>query len=223
MINGELNNFLSSLANAFRAQKGTSDSINAQNFTNEIQQLPDEYDLAAQFLNKTVVSLTDNVGAIQSLTTTYCFQGFSLLTTINLPSCTSIAGGCFRQCSNLTTVILPSSAAVSYSCFAECTSLSVFSCNCAVSTGTFYSCSNLAYAKVKLTGNTAYTFQYCTNLQTLDLTGMTSATSASTTCFTSTPLLSGEGVVYVRPSLLTQFKSLVPWSSMNLQAKESED
>ena len=88
----------------------------------------------------------------------------------------------------------------------------------------FKSCSNLTTANFPAAtsiGDSA--FQGCSNLTALILRSETMATLDSTSAFTSTPIKSGTGYIYVPAALVDSYKADTNWSTYAAQFRAIED
>ena len=179
----------------------------------------------------------------------YSFDGCKALTTADFQFVTSIGSGTFRDCSSLTSVDLPQVTTTLDNIFRNCPNLT--SVNMPhitdVASNSFVGCSNLTSANfqfVKSIGQ--YAFNGCTALTTADLPAATSinsnafngctllttlilrntskiATLSNKNAFTSTPIASGAGYIYVPRDLVDSYKSATNWSNYTAQFRAIED
>ena len=159
----------------------------------------------------------------------YAFVSCSSLTSINCSSCTSIGTSAFAYCSNLTIASFPACTSIGNYAFNWCTSLATIyfpSCT-TISTNAFYSCRVLTEASFSACGLICSSaFQYCYHLISLNLTGVSSVpTLSSTNAFQSTPLYNystsaGQwGSIYVPSSLYASFQTATNWSNASIKAR----
>ena len=88
----------------------------------------------------------------------------------------------------------------------------------------FHSCSALASVDFPVAtsiGN--YAFSYCSKLTALILRSETMATLRDTIVFTSTPIASGTGYIYVPRALVDSYKAASDWSTYANQIRSIED
>lgn len=178
----------------------------------------------------------------------YAFDDCSKLTTVNLPNATSIGRNAFNTCTQLTTVSLPSTTSMVSNTFAGSSNLKSVDLPklTSICTGNFYNCNQLEVVNIPLATNvddSAFyacsalpkidlpnvtsigrnAFAKCSNLKTLILRSSTMCTLSATGAFTSTPIKSGEGYIYVPRDLIDQYKSATNWSTFAAQFRVLED
>ena len=125
--NNNLTDFLTGVANAIRAKKGTTDLINPQDFESQIASIETggRTNKLPQVVDKTVTEITAE--DLQGATTigNAVFASCSSLTSITIPdSVTIIGGSAFNGCRSLTSVMIGSSiTSIGGSAFASCSSL----------------------------------------------------------------------------------------------------
>lgn len=185
---------------------------------------------APVFYNNTglqTVSLPNVAGQISA----YAFFGCSKLTSVSLPSLTKLNDRVFSGCTKLTSVDLPTVTEIptnngSYT-FYNCTSLTSIYLPALQTTGsfTFYSCTSLATVDLPMaTSIGAQLFNRCSSLETLILRATDAiATLGHTNAFTSTPIASGTGYIYVPSSLVDTYKADSKWSTYADQIRAIED
>ena len=117
---------------------------------------------------------------------------------------TSIGRSAFYACSKLTTADFP--AATSIGSYA------------------FYACSKLTTADFPAaTSIGSYAFNSCSALTALILRSGTMATLGGTGAFSSTPINSGTGYIYVPAALVDSYKAASNWSTYANQIRAIED
>ena len=88
----------------------------------------------------------------------------------------------------------------------------------------FYSCENLAIADLKALLEIGYNAFYgCSKLTALILRSETMATLKTTGAFSSTPIKSGTGYIYVPAALVDSYKAASNWSTYANQFRAIED
>lgn len=135
---------------------------------------------------------------------TYAFYSCTSLTSINFPACTTIGESAFYNCSKLTSVNFPVCTSVGSNAFYGCTSLTSVVLNACTSiySSAFYS---------------------CTNLTTLILCASSVCKLGASNVFTSTPIKSGTGYIYVPASLVTTYQAATNWTYFANQFRAIED
>ena len=126
------------------------------------------------------------------------FNECSLLTTINLPACTSVYTSAFANCSSLTIINLPACTTIGNSAFKSCTSLT--SANLPI-------CSYIGYSA----------FYNCTSLLAIILAYSSVVSIDNSYAFYNTPLSQSTytgtfGSIYVPASLVDAYKTANYWS-----------
>ena len=143
------------------------------------------------------------------------FSGCRSLTDAYFPSCSSIDKAAFKDCTSLQNISFPVMSIANQSAFMACTSLSI-----------------VDFPKCKTIGSQA--FMGCTDLKTISFpmgsaissqafqkTGILSAyflgssipTLTSTNVFSSTPIASGSGHIFVRESLYSSWIAASKWAT----------
>ena len=88
----------------------------------------------------------------------------------------------------------------------------------------FYKCSNLSTADfIAVTSIESVSFQDCSALTALILRSETMCTLESTNAFTSTPIASGTGYIYVPAALVDSYKAATNWRTYADQIRAIED
>ena len=148
--------------------------------------------------------------------TDYAFRADTLLTTVSLPLATSIGTYAFYNCTKLTTVSLPAVTSIGNNAFQYCSALTTPSIPLATSIGNnaFQYCSSLTTVSLPAaTGIGSYAFSGCWALTSLTLSKNQVATLSATNAFTSTPIASGTGYIYVPDDLVDQYKAATNWAT----------
>ena len=126
------------------------------------------------------------------------------ITEISSSSATSIGSYAFYSCSSLTTVDFPVATSIGTSAFQNCSSLTTANFPVATSIRTS-------------------AFQYCRSLKSLLLRNNKVCTLSNTSAFSSTPISSGTGYIYVPSSLIEQYKAATNWSTYAARFRALED
>lgn len=173
------------------------------------------------------------------------FQECSMLSNINAPLCTTISEYVFLSCNKLSSAIFPECISIGFSAFQNCYSLSTISFPKCITIGNlgFFSCNirEAIFPECKSVGDTVFVF--CTELSKIsfpkcehigsnafaECTKLLSAyfltnnvPTLGQSAFSNTPIMGKTtetggvpGSVYVKASLLSQFKSAQYWSSFS--------
>ena len=152
----------------------------------------------------------------------YC----SKLTAVNFPLLTSVGDSALEQCTSLTTVDFPLLTSVGTKAFRYCSKLTAVNFPLLTSVGTtvFEYCGKLTTVDFPLlTSIGSGAFKSCSVLTTLILRSSTLCTLSNTNAFTSTPIASGTGYIYVPRALVDSYKSATNWSTYASQFRALED
>lgn len=127
------------------------------------------------------------------------------LKTVNFPVATSIGQQAFKQCIELTTVNFPRVETIWGSAFAQCTELTTadFSMVASIERQVFYNCQKLTALILRKSDSV------CT------LSGIDA--------FTSTPIDSKTGYIYVPAALIDSYKTATNWTKYTDQFRAIED
>jgi hypothetical protein len=138
----------------------------------------------------------------------FTFDGCASLKDVNLPVVTSCPS--FQRCTSLETLTLPCVTGVEYQTFSGCTKLRVIDLPACVTTGSYYTYSN------------------CNALEALILRSTTMCVlstphTAPYNTFGGTPILNGEGYIYVPKALVASYKAATNWSALADKFRAIED
>lgn len=176
----------------------------------------------------------------------YAFSGCRSLTTAEFPQATSIGGSAFRycyglvtanfpqvitpignyafsKCSRLTTVSFPQATSIGQRAFEECSGLTTaeFPQVKIIEQYAFNKCTSLVTASFpEATRIDTYAFYLCGELTSLVLSNTEAVCKLNAiTAFTSTPIASGTGYIYVPDALVDSYKTANNWKNYAAQIK----
>ena len=211
---------LTDVADAIREKKGSNEPINAQNFANEIKNLPSGGDnvLADSIVNRTITEYVNNeITEIGD----YVFYLCKDLTSLSLSNVTKIGRQAFFECISLTTLEVPNIEEMSVQAIYGCKVLKeVYMPRLTyLNDQVFRACSALTRADIgNCTSIGAMSF-FMTKLDTLIIHTPSVCTLANTNVFDSTPIKSGTGYIYVPDDLVDAYKGATNWSTYASQIK----
>ena len=169
-------------------------------FVNTVDSIGDEA-LTSSIIDRSITEILDNyVTSIGG----NAFSGCSSLTTADFPAATSIGSSAFQSCSKLTTADFPAATSIGGNAFSGCSSLT---------TADFPAATSISGAA----------FHLCSKLTALILRSATMATLSSTSAFSSTPIASGTGYIYVPAALVDRYKAATNWSTYANKFRALED
>ena len=148
------------------------------------------------------------------------------ITEISSSSATSIGSYAFYSCIALTTADFPVATSIGSDAFYSCVALTTADFPVATSIGSyaFYFCRALTTADFPVaTSIESNAFRSCSKLKSLLLRGNNVCTLSNTSAFSSTPISSGTGYIYVPSSLIEQYKAKTNWSTYSAQFRALED
>lgn len=197
---------------------------------NEVYTVQSVDDLTNSILNKTITSLnTTNITSIGS----YAFFSCTNLSTVTT-TCTSIYDNAFAYCEKLKTVTATNCTRIYDFAFYQCGISSININNCTsiglnafayaglatislpacsyigIQAFTYNKFTTISLPKCKSIGSSA--FWNCSNLQYLWLTSTAVTTLANSNAFSGTKITATSGTIYVKSSLITQYKAANQWS-----------
>lgn len=146
------------------------------------------------------------------------------LTSVNLINVTSIGSYCFYA-SNLAELALPNlqyagDYSLASNAFSELHLLELISAG----SGLCSYCTNLVIAEFESLNSISFMmFAGCTNLQTLILRNHEMVELSDENAFNGTPLIAGEGYVYVPTNLLLTYRQDENWSQVGVQFRSLND
>ena len=156
------------------------------------------------------------------------FTGCIALSTYNFTNTVTIGSSAFGSCFLLETVAGDMIEQIKAQAFADCKALRTFTAGSitTIASSAFLRCIALSLADFKPKANTTPTissgvFKSCSALNALVLRGMFSLTS--TDAFSSTPIESGTGYIYVPRDLIATYEAATNWSTYAGQFRALED
>lgn len=163
-----------------------------------------------------------------TIVSNHAFHDCTSLTTVDFPAVTKIGSNAFRGCTGLTTVNFPAvNNTLGSNAFDNCTSLTTVYFPALPTTGgyAFANCTSLTTAEFPVaSGISAGAFYGCTSLNTLILRKTDNiCVLYNTNAFTSTPIESGNGYIYVPSALVDSYKAATNWSVFADQIRAIED
>ncbi len=246
---GTLTELFTDTADAIREKKGTSDPIVADNFPEEIRNLPTggSEDGLRDFINGEITDFTVPDGT--TVLRDYVLYYVSTLTSLNTNSVTEIGSCAAMNCLGLTELNMPEATVISSNAFATCTKLASFSAPKAeeiqsmafrlctgltqavlpkaktIATSAFYNCTKLAFVDTSCAELIqAQAFSGCSALDTLILRRTDAiATLGSTNALNNTTIAKGEGYIYVPQALLEEYLADSVWSTYAEKFRAIED
>lgn len=157
----------------------------------------------------------------------YACRGQASLKSVNLPNVTSTETSVFHSCTSLTSINMPKLKTPGTYAFSTCSALTEITLPAVTSLSNYclQSCSKLAKADFPVVSSIgAQTFSSCKVLTTLILRRTAGVvTLNNTSSFTSTPIASGTGYIYVPSALVDSYKSATNWSTYADQLRAIED
>ena len=195
----KLRPYLADIASAIREKKGSSEPINAKDFSNEILNLPSGGDdgLAMSILKRTITEYSNE--EIKEFGP-YVFAGCSQLVRLNVPNLRYTSKLCIQE-TGLRELELPSIFSLAMQSFQGATSLEKVI---------------LGENLYKNVGNMA--FYGCTSFTTLVLLS-NELLNLGSSVFYNTKIAKGEGYIYVKDELVESYKSSTNWSAYADQIK----
>ena len=156
----------------------------------------------------------------------YAFSSCISLTSVDLQACTSVGSYAFSSCRKLTSADLQVCTSVGSYAFSSCyglTSVDLQACT-SVGSSAFNSCNSLTSVDLPVcTSVGSYAFYYCRKLTSLILRSESLCSLSNTNAFTTTPIASGTGYIYVPKALIDTYKTATNWVTYANQFRALED
>lgn len=177
----------------------------------------------------------------------YAFYGNGKITEVSAPNATSLGNYAFYNCGGLTSVYFPNATSVGEYAFQSCGIVEVeFPSLLTIPNGCFRYSGKIkkgTFPNVTSVGENAFradsslqqldfsvcatiyqlAFISCTNLNVIIFRSPTVITLKSSNAFSSTPIASGTGYVYVPSALVDSYKTATNWSTYANQFRAIED
>lgn len=237
-----LTEFLKGIADAIRAKKGTTETINAQDFATEIANLPsgggsDELfkavmeRSATEFKSESITKVSQytcyNYTTLKTVDfpnlitiEAYAFNNCSAITSFNAPKLKSMGSYGFYNVANLTSINFPEMTTVGGYGFRQCRKITkaMFPKLTSVGAYGFSRCNVLAVVDLGIISNIGgNVFAEDSNLKTIILRKTDSITTlGAVNAFTSTPFATNGsgGTVYVPQALIEQYQTATNWVTL---------
>lgn len=200
-----------------------------------------EDDLFNSLANRTITEVSNSN---LTLVGDYAFYNCKKLVSVNLPNATTINTAAFRGCTSLSEINIPNVVSIGTNVFMNCSSITEMSLSgvSTINTSLFYSCTSLesvnfpdatsvkndafrGCTKLKtveipsVTSINAQAFLNCSALEKIILNSETVCTLANVNAFNGSSIANGTGYVYVRDTLLEEYKNYSNWSTYAAQIK----
>ena len=219
-----LGDYLTDIADAIRAKKGTTEPINAQDFASEIASIQGgDTSIEDSIITRKITSYTnERVTSIGN----QAFMNATSLKSISFPNAKSAGLSAFNACTSLTDVDLPLLESITTQTF--------YGCNALVrlnlpklqvsSTQSMRNCKNLTVVDFGVcTTISALSFDSCPALECLIIRTSSLCKLAATSALTGTSIANGTGYIYVPASLVDSYKSASNWSTYASQIRAIEE
>ena len=220
--NDNLKDFLTDVADAIRAKKGTTDLINPQNFGDEIRSIEDgggDNRLADAIVKRTITEYINN--EITEISA-YAFYNCNKLTKCRADNVTSVGNSCFNNCKLLTSLSLPKLKKVSVMMIFGCPSLLEIELPSAIYLDAQGLRGTPNIRKISLpicTEISALAMSNNKNLTTLILGTNSVCSLDNVSALSNTPINAGTGFIYVPDDLVESYKDATNWSTFASQIK----
>ena len=187
-----------------------------------------------ELLTNKMTALKSNVASVRQ----YAFRGATALTSVDLPSATSVATNAFYGCTKLTSVNMPSVKSIADNVFNGCSILPSIALPALTTGGSYmfrYCYLLLTIDLPKITNIVANMFGDCRRLTAVILRSTTMCTLANTSAFSNCYHYTGkedstynpdglqDGYIYVPAALVDSYKSATNWANYASQFRAIED
>jgi hypothetical protein len=212
----QVNEDLTSLANAIRAKTGGSSPMTINQMTTAVNGISAGW--SVEDIAKRNISGSIDLGTC-GLIDQYCFYGNQHLLSVTGNSVETLVGNCFQNCTGLATVNFPRVMNVGNRSFDLCSALQT------IDLPSVINISNVAFQNSGLTtiiigpNFTAFgqrALQSCSSLTTVVLRNTTMVNLNNVNNFQSTPFASGGagGTIYVPSALISTYQADSLWSQL---------
>lgn len=234
---------LTSIADAIRIKTETTDTLMLDEMPSAIQSIKGGVSIE-EIAQKTLTECSsDKVTKVGD----YAFYDIRTLKVLNVPNAESVGTGAFTRCTGLTSISLPKCKTIAAQAFASCNGVKTFNAPVletigqgalnsmvamsefnapllkTVDTQVFYFCSSLAKADfLQLESIGQHGFNN-TKMTTLIIRSSSVCTLVNTNAFLNSPIVRGEGYIYVPKSLVDSYKSATNWTTYANQIRAIED
>lgn len=159
---------------------------------------------------------------------TYAFSSCSNLTTANFPNAKTLSAQAFYFCKKLNNINFPLLQTIYSQALSYCDALETVSFPLLTKLNGYTFYADRALTKVFLNANVAGSmgskeFQSCTSLTALVIRSEQAWTLSNVDSFTSTPIASGTGYIYVPSALVETYKTATNWSTYATQFRALEN
>ncbi len=147
-------------------------------------------------ITRTITEIESNAAKVEDFSLQACGQ----LTRAIFPNAAYVGDSAIRSCSNLTDVSIPNAEELQGHSFRDCSALEEIDLP-------------------RVTRMYASVFQGCTKLKTIILRANAVCSISASSVFTSTPIASGTGFVYVPDDLVAAYQANSVWKTYAAQIK----
>ena len=238
---------LVAVADAVREKTETSDALTLDEMPSAISGIKTGGDIKAFVKSLCEKTLTECDNEAITKVGDYAFYDIRTLTVLNIPNVESIGASAFMRCTGIKAIDLPKCKTIGSSAFASCNGVRSINVPVleSVQTGTFNSCTfatEINCPMVKSIANQG--FYYASGLSRFDFLQLESIAThafnqtktatliirtpsvcslANTNAFLNSPIVRGEGYIYVPKSLVESYKSATNWATYANQIRAIED
>ena len=198
-----LDSNLKDIADHIRTKGDTTDTLSfPQGFMDAVDAISTGggEEVLNALIDRNITEIKANATSVGSYAFSYCRK----LTSVALPACTSAGNYAFYYCASLTSVDLPVCTSAGNYVFGFCASLTSVDLPVCTSAGN-------------------YAFYSCSELTTLILRSESLCSLSNANAFTSTPIASGTGYIYVPKALIDTYKTATNWVTYANQFRALED
>lgn len=156
---------------------------------------------------------------------TYAFYRCTALKSVNLPAATSIGEYGFGSCSGLENINFPAVTNIGKYAFSGCSKLTSvkFPLATTVNSYAFQSCSKLERVDFPVATSMGLLFGTSSSVKSLIVRSNTVCSLTVMNAFSSSPIASGTGYIYVPSALVSSYKSATNWKTYAAQFRALEN